>query len=119
MGIDGAGAQPVVDALERANEVVSTALDETRVIVWTRRYLRIGLANATRLRGSVRANAKGELVMDSSTPPVEEAEGYRPIPLEFERLPLDVSLERSRAFLETMRKRRSIRSFSSEPVPLS
>ncbi|HVB63251.1 MAG TPA: nitroreductase family protein [Nitrolancea sp.] len=54
--------------------------------------------------------------MDKSTT-VDGTEGYRPIPLEFERLPLDVSRKRSRDFLETIRKRRSIRSFSSEPVP--
>ena len=54
--------------------------------------------------------------MEESAPATQAAE-YRPIPLEFERLPLDVSLERSRAFLSTIRKRRSIRAFSSEPVP--
>jgi nitroreductase len=43
---------------------------------------------------------------------------YRPVPLVFERLPLEESLERSRAFLELMQARRSIRHFSSEPVPL-
>jgi nitroreductase len=42
---------------------------------------------------------------------------YRPIPLAFERLALKESLERSRAFLELMRTRRSVRAFSPEPVP--
>lgn len=54
--------------------------------------------------------------MEESAPASHAAE-YRPIPLQFERLPLDVSLERSREFLATVRKRRSIRLFSSEPVP--
>jgi iodotyrosine deiodinase len=42
---------------------------------------------------------------------------YRPVPLRYDRLPVDESLARSRAFLELMRKRRSVRMFSSEPVP--
>jgi iodotyrosine deiodinase len=40
------------------------------------------------------------------------------VPLEFERLPLAEQLARSRAFLESMRRRRSVRHFSSEPVPI-
>jgi iodotyrosine deiodinase len=40
------------------------------------------------------------------------------VPLEFERLPLAEQLARSRAFLESMRLRRSVRQFSSEPVPI-
>jgi iodotyrosine deiodinase len=39
------------------------------------------------------------------------------VPLEFERLPLAEQLARSRAFLESMRRRRTVRHFSSEPVP--
>jgi iodotyrosine deiodinase len=42
---------------------------------------------------------------------------YRPVPLEHERLPQDVSLERSREFLALLQARRSIRRFSTEPVP--
>jgi iodotyrosine deiodinase len=42
---------------------------------------------------------------------------YTPIPLEFERLPSDEQLARSREFLELMRTRRSVREFSREPVP--
>lgn len=38
-------------------------------------------------------------------------------PLRFERLPDDESLRRSRAFLASMRARRTIRAFSPEPVP--
>ena len=41
---------------------------------------------------------------------------YRPRPLELERLPSEVALERSRAFLALMQTRRSIRHFSPEPV---
>jgi iodotyrosine deiodinase len=42
---------------------------------------------------------------------------YRPVVLRWERLDADEALERSRAFLERMRARRSVRFFSSEPVP--
>ena len=42
---------------------------------------------------------------------------HRPVPFEFERLPEDESFQRSHSFLETMRSRRTIRQFSSEPVP--
>lgn len=38
-------------------------------------------------------------------------------PLSFDRLPIDESLERSRDFLRIMQERRTIRQFSSEPVP--
>jgi iodotyrosine deiodinase len=41
---------------------------------------------------------------------------YRPVPLEYERPPVGVSLERSGEFLELMQARRSIRRFSAEPV---
>jgi iodotyrosine deiodinase len=46
------------------------------------------------------------------------AEPPRFVPLELERLPAEAQLERSRRFLETMRRRRSVRDFSSEPVPV-
>ncbi len=39
------------------------------------------------------------------------------IPLDFERLPEDEALARSRAFLELMARRRSVRAFAPEPVP--
>jgi iodotyrosine deiodinase len=42
---------------------------------------------------------------------------YLPVPLQWERLDPDEALARSRAFLETMRARRSVRAFSTEPVP--
>lgn len=42
---------------------------------------------------------------------------HEPLPLEFKRLPVEHSIERSRSFLETMRGRRSIRHFSSDSVP--
>lgn len=47
--------------------------------------------------------------MDSQDPPVE--------PLHFERLPKEEQLRRSRAFYEAMRSRRTVRSFSPEPLP--
>ncbi|HSI98633.1 MAG TPA: nitroreductase family protein [Gaiellaceae bacterium] len=39
------------------------------------------------------------------------------VPLEFERLPEEEQLARSRRFLESMRRRRTVREFSREPVP--
>jgi len=39
------------------------------------------------------------------------------VPLQFERLTEDEQLARSRAFLKEMQRRRTVRSFSSEPVP--
>ena len=42
---------------------------------------------------------------------------YEPIPLEFDRLDPDDASRRSREFLELMQTRRSVRHFSSEPVP--
>jgi nitroreductase len=39
------------------------------------------------------------------------------IPLEFERLPDDEMLRRARAFRDSMRRRRTVRDFSTEPVP--
>jgi len=39
------------------------------------------------------------------------------VPLEWERLDPDEALARSRAFLESMRRRRTVRAFSPEPVP--
>ncbi|MFN8451008.1 MAG: nitroreductase family protein [Anaerolineae bacterium] len=38
-------------------------------------------------------------------------------PLDFERLPVDEQIARSRAFLARMQTRRTVRDFSSEPVP--
>ena len=46
------------------------------------------------------------------------AEGvYLPVPLEWQRIPIEESLRRSREFLELMRRRRTVRAFSPEPVP--
>lgn len=42
---------------------------------------------------------------------------YRPVPLDYRRPPVEESLARSRAFLDTMRRRRSVRVFSRDPVP--
>jgi iodotyrosine deiodinase len=42
---------------------------------------------------------------------------YRPIPLAFTRRPADEQRRRAREFLETLRTRRTVRDFSSEPVP--
>jgi iodotyrosine deiodinase len=38
-------------------------------------------------------------------------------PLVFERIPVEESRARARAFFETMRRRRTVRDFSPEPVP--
>ena len=42
---------------------------------------------------------------------------YEPLPLEFTRLDAEEALRRSREFSDLMRTRRSVRHFSSEPVP--
>jgi iodotyrosine deiodinase len=42
---------------------------------------------------------------------------YTPVPLDFTRLDAEEALQRSREFLELMETRRSVRHFSSEPVP--
>jgi len=42
---------------------------------------------------------------------------YEPLPLEFTRLDAEEALHRSREFSELMSTRRSVRHFSSEPVP--
>ena len=44
--------------------------------------------------------------------------GPRFAPLAFERLPAEEMRRRSLAFLDTARRRRTVRSFSSEPVPM-
>jgi iodotyrosine deiodinase len=41
------------------------------------------------------------------------------VPLQFERIPATERIERSSAFLDEMRNRRSIRSFSTEDVPMT
>ncbi len=43
--------------------------------------------------------------------------GYRPVPLEFERLTEEVMTARGRALLERLARRRSVREFSPDPVP--
>ncbi|HEY7910076.1 MAG TPA: nitroreductase family protein [Thermomicrobiales bacterium] len=57
--------------------------------------------------------------MERTAQPVIDGEdaSYQPVPLDFRRLPVAESLEHSRAFLETMRERRSVRMFSTDPVP--
>ncbi len=42
---------------------------------------------------------------------------YRPVPLEFTRLDADEALRRSREFRALMQARRSVRFFSTDPVP--
>lgn len=41
------------------------------------------------------------------------------IPLDFERLPEDEMLRRAQAFRDSMRRRRTVREFSAEPVPFA
>jgi iodotyrosine deiodinase len=40
------------------------------------------------------------------------------VPLDFERISVEESMHRSAAFRDLMKKRRTVRSFSTEPVPL-
>ena len=49
--------------------------------------------------------------------PSAHMEAYKHIPLHFPRLPADQQLRASREFLSRMAERRSVRSFSREPVP--
>jgi iodotyrosine deiodinase len=49
---------------------------------------------------------------------LDEQSGHWLIPLEFEHLPEEVALTRSRAFLEVMTRRRSVREFAPDSVPL-
>jgi len=42
---------------------------------------------------------------------------YRPVPLKFDRLPVDEQRRRAREFLARLATRRTVRHFSSEPVP--
>ena len=41
---------------------------------------------------------------------------YRPVPLDFRRLPAEEQMTRARDFTTWMRRRRTVRSFSPEPV---
>jgi len=43
---------------------------------------------------------------------------YRPVPLEFPRLPADEMVARARAYADAMVRRRTVRDFSTEPFPL-
>jgi iodotyrosine deiodinase len=52
----------------------------------------------------------------ASAPEPFDHRAYRPVPLDFRRLPPDVQLARSREFLELMKERRSVRQFAGEPV---
>lgn len=58
--------------------------------------------------------------MEGIAQPVIDGEdaSYVPVPLEYKRLPVAESIARSEAFLATMRRRRTVRMFSSEPVPI-
>jgi nitroreductase len=42
---------------------------------------------------------------------------YRPVPLAFERLPVPEMISRARTYAAAMQKRRTVREFSSEPIP--
>lgn len=65
------------------------------------------------------------LVLDATEDNDEPLEDYSPalpqnlehVPLDFKKLPLSVSLERSAEFYELMNKRRTVRHFSKEKVP--
>ncbi len=48
---------------------------------------------------------------------VAATRGYTPVPLRFAHLSQEEALERSRAFLDLMRERRSVRQFAPDPVP--
>jgi len=46
-------------------------------------------------------------------------DAFRTILLDFERLPLEDQIERATGFLQLMRRRRTVRDFSPEPVPFA
>ncbi len=48
---------------------------------------------------------------------MSDASPYRPVPLEFERLPPAEQVRRALEFRDRMLRRRTVRHFSSEPVP--
>ena len=56
---------------------------------------------------------------EATTDPFANDASYLTVPLNFQRLPVEESLTRSTAFLATMRQRRSVRQFSSDPVPFA
>ena len=72
-----------------------------------------GLTRTRAERGTRTESERGFMdlseMAERHDPPVE--------PLNFERLPPDEQCRRSRAFYEAMRTRRTVRSFSPEPVP--
>jgi nitroreductase len=44
-------------------------------------------------------------------------DSYRPVPLDFERLPAEEMISRGRAFFDHLARRRSVREFAADPVP--
>jgi iodotyrosine deiodinase len=48
---------------------------------------------------------------------MEHKTTHQPMPLDFERLSEDEQLSQSRQFLQRLKKRRTVRDFSNEPVP--
>jgi iodotyrosine deiodinase len=55
--------------------------------------------------------------MVTRSDPFANDASYVTVPLDHQRLPIEESLARSRAFLATVARRRSVRAFSPEPVP--
>ena len=58
-----------------------------------------------------------EMPDPSSAPPLHEADTLH-VPHKFERLSEEVMLQRAKEYYQLLNKRRSIRQFSSDPVPL-
>jgi iodotyrosine deiodinase len=54
---------------------------------------------------------------EDNTATAPEVPEYERIPYEFERLPRDEMIRRSAEFFELMKRRRTIRHYSQDPVP--
>src|SRR2546423_3684038 len=83
---------------------------------WPRTSGASGLVLATQKLGGI--TGSGTAVSASVSDLVATRETtFKPVPLEFTRLDAEEALRRSQEFLQLMETRRSVRHFSSEPVP--
>jgi len=69
------------------------------------------------LAGDLGAIERDQFARLEARATVSRMSSYRPVPLLFERLPEDEMIARARAYAAAMATRRSVRSFSPEPVP--
>ena len=67
--------------------------------------------------GRTAASTIGSIASQRQNEMSPRVDAYRPLPLSFEHLTLQEAEARSRAFLELMSKRRSVRDFAPDEVP--